>query len=65
MKYVALAALAATFWFLVAIAHVLVGDGCCRPCQRTARCTRALPRLDQVPVTPYVRPPAPYPFQLR
>jgi hypothetical protein len=57
MKYVAVAALAATFWFLVAIAHVLIGDGCGHPCQRTARCTRPLPRLDQVPVTPYVPPP--------
>jgi hypothetical protein len=59
MKYLALAALAGTFWFLVAIAHVLIGDGGSHPCRCTARCTRAVPRLDQVPVTPYVPPPAP------
>jgi hypothetical protein len=59
MKYVALAALAATFWFLVAIARVLIADGDSHPCRCTARCTRAVPRLDQVPVTAYVPPPAP------
>jgi hypothetical protein len=49
MKYVALAALAATFWFLVAIAHVLVGDDCGLPRQRAASCMRVNPRIDQMP----------------
>jgi hypothetical protein len=59
MKYVALAALAATFWFLVAIAHLLVGDDCRLPGQRAEHCMRVDVRVARVPAAPYVPPTEP------
>lgn len=63
MKYVALAALAATYWFLVAIAHLVVGPDCALPRQRGVNCMRVTPRIDQMPepatLAPYLAQPAP------
>ena len=62
MKYVALAALAATYWFLVAIANLLVGPDYALPRQRATNCMMP-PRIHQMPppatLGPYLPPPAP------
>jgi hypothetical protein len=49
MKYLALAALAATFWLLVATAHLLVSDDSRPPRPRTSHCMMVSPRFDQMP----------------
>jgi hypothetical protein len=53
MKYVTLAALAATYWLLVATAHLLVGDERQPPCQRRVNCMMA-PRVDAVTAAAHV-----------
>jgi hypothetical protein len=58
MKYVALAALAATYWLLVATAHLLVGDDCRIPRQRTTNCVMP-PRVAPVSAALYDPPPPP------
>jgi hypothetical protein len=54
MKYVTLAALAATYWLLVATAHLLV-DGDC-PRQRSEHCRLVSVRVDRVPAPPPLPP---------
>jgi hypothetical protein len=56
MKYVAVAALAATFWFLVAIAHLLVEGDCHCPRARSTNCMRAIPRVAPIPEPPSLQP---------
>ncbi|HEY4394470.1 MAG TPA: hypothetical protein VGP64_10425 [Polyangia bacterium] len=52
MKYVALAALAATYWLLVATAHLLVSGYGALPRQRPAPCMMVCPRVAPVPEMP-------------